>query len=201
MPDGYGAGYTCSASSKKYTSCKSGYYLNGLSAGNSCLSCTSISASDLSQSCSRSATSTELSNAHAYAGTISGATQQCTGNHTSGPTGATSSSQCTGCSSWGTCSGGTLTITSCSPGYYLNGLSAGNSCLSCTSISASDLSQSCSRSATSTELNNAHATAGTISGATQQCTGNHTSGPTGATSASQCTSSGIGVPGGILQKR
>ena len=29
VPDGYGAGYTCSASAKKYTSCKSGYYLNG----------------------------------------------------------------------------------------------------------------------------------------------------------------------------
>ena len=179
-------GGSCSAASSTCSisiSCKSGYYKSG----SSCPSCTTVSATDLSQSCSRSPTSTELSNAHASAGTISGAKQQCTGKHTGGAGGTAGSGSCTGCSSWGTCSGGTLTITSCSPGYYLNGLSAGNRCLSCTSISASDLSQSCSRSATSTELNNAHATAGTISGATQQCTGNHTSGPTGATSASQCT--------------
>ncbi len=187
MPDGYGAGYTCSASAKKYTSCKSGYFLNGTGAGNSCSTCSSISATDLSQSCSRSATSTELSNAHAYAGTISGAKQQCTGKHTGGAGGTAGSGSCTGCSSWGTCSGGTLTITSCSPGYYLNGYDAGNSCSTCSSISATDLSQSCSRNPTSTELSNAHATAGTISGAKQQCTGKHTSGPVGATSASQCT--------------
>ena len=63
----------CAASTKRYTSCKSGYYLNGTGAGNSCTSCTTVSATDLSQSCSRSATSTELNNAHAYAGSISGA--------------------------------------------------------------------------------------------------------------------------------
>ena len=170
---------TCSIS----ISCKSGYYKSG----SSCPACTGVSATDLSQSCSRSPTSTELSNAHAYAGTMTGGTQQCTGNHTSGPIGAISASQCTGCSSWGSCSGGTLTITSCAAGYFLNGLSAGNRCLSCTSISATDLSQSCSRNPTSTELSNAHAYAGSISGAKQQCTGKHTGGPAGATSSSQCT--------------
>ena len=35
--DASGAGYTCSASSKKYKSCKSGYYMyGGTGAGNSC---------------------------------------------------------------------------------------------------------------------------------------------------------------------
>ena len=104
---------TCSIS----ISCKSGYYKSG----SSCPACTGVSATDLSQSCSRSPTSTELSNAHAYAGTMTGGTQQCTGNHTSGPIGAISASQCTGCSSWGSCSGGTLTITSCAAGYYKDG--------------------------------------------------------------------------------
>ena len=133
--------------------CNAGYYKSG----SSCPACTGVSATDLSQSCSRNPTSTELSNAHAYAGTISGscsrnptstelsnahayagtisgAKQQCTGKHTGGPAGATSSSQCTGCSSWGSCSGGTLTITSCSAGYYKDG----NSCKSCPSGYTSD---------------------------------------------------------------
>ena len=164
-------------------SCNAKYYYTS----SGCSACTGVSATDLSQSCSRNPTSTELSNAHAYAGTISGAKQQCTGKHTGGAGGTAGSGSCTGCSSWGSCSGGTLTITSCSAGYYLNGYGAGNRCLACTSISATDLSQSCSRNPTSTELSNAHATAGTISGAKQQCTGKHTSGPVGATSGSQCT--------------
>ena len=66
--------------------CNAGYYKSG----SSCPSCTTVSATDLSLSCSRNPTSTELSNAHAYAGTISGAKQQCTGKHTGGPAGATS---------------------------------------------------------------------------------------------------------------
>ena len=38
--DASGAGYTCSASAKKYTSCKSGYYMyGGTGAGNSCKKC------------------------------------------------------------------------------------------------------------------------------------------------------------------
>ncbi len=39
-PFAYGAGYTCPAY-KKYTSCSSGYYLNGTGAGNSCDACPS----------------------------------------------------------------------------------------------------------------------------------------------------------------
>ena len=258
----YGGSCDAPASNCSITvSCDAGYY-----GSSSCSSCKDIGATDLSQSCSRDATSTELSNKHAYAGTISGATQKCTGNHTSGPKGATSSSQCTGCSAWGSCTGGTLTITSCVAKYYKNdeggcsacsdlgytssadGNSSGasacyksctkactqqtcpenatcthgsesksgtqyyggscdapastcsisiscdagyyksdSSCPSCTTVSASDLSQGCNRNPTSTELSNAHAYAGTISGATQKCTGNHTTGPKGATSASQCT--------------
>ena len=102
---------TCSIS----VSCDAGYY-----GSSSCSSCTGVGATDLSQGCNRDATSTELSDKHAYAGTISGATQKCTGNHTSGPAGATSASQCTGCSGWGSCTGGTLTITSCVAKYYKN---------------------------------------------------------------------------------
>ena len=102
---------TCSIS----VSCDAGYY-----GSTSCSSCTGVGATDLSQGCDRNPTSTELSNVHAYAGTISGATQQCTGNHTTGPKGATNASQCTGCSAWGSCTGGTLTITSCAAGYYKN---------------------------------------------------------------------------------
>ena len=121
-------GGSCSAASSTCSisiSCNSGYYKSG----SSCPACTSVSATDLSQSCSRNPTSTELSNAHAYAGTISGAKQQCTGKHTGGAGGTAGSGSCTGCSSWGTCSGGTLTITSCSAGYYKDG----NSCKSCPS--------------------------------------------------------------------
>ena len=122
----HAAGYTC-PSSKKYTSCNSGYYMNGTGAGNSCTSCTTVSATDLSQSCTRNPTSTELSNAHAKTGTISGATQKCTGKHTGGAGGTNGAGSCSGCSSWGSCSGGTLTITTCSAGYYKDG----NSCVAC----------------------------------------------------------------------
>lgn len=122
----HAAGYTC-PSSKKYTSCNSGYYMNGTGAGNSCTSCTTVSATDLSQSCTRNPTTTELSNAHAKAGTISGATQKCTGKHTGGAGGTNGAGSCSGCSSWGSCSGGTLTITTCSAGYY----KSGNSCVAC----------------------------------------------------------------------
>ena len=100
----HAAGYTC-PSSKKYTSCNSGYYMNGTGAGNSCTSCTTVSATDLSQSCTRNPTTTELSNAHAKAGTISGATQKCTGKHTGGAGGTNGAGSCSGCSSWGSCSG------------------------------------------------------------------------------------------------
>ena len=122
----HAAGYTC-PSSKKYTSCNSGYYMNGTGAGNSCTSCTTVSATDLSQSCTRSPTSTELSNAHASAGTVTNGTKKCTGKHTGGAGGTNGASSCSGCSSWGSCSGGTLTITTCSAGYY----KSGNSCVAC----------------------------------------------------------------------
>ena len=122
----HAAGYTC-PSSKKYTSCNSGYYMNGTGAGNSCTSCKTVSATDLSQTCTRNPTTTELSNAHASAGTVKNGTQKCTGKHTGGAGGTKGAGSCSGCSSWGSCSGGTLTITTCSAGYYKDG----NSCLAC----------------------------------------------------------------------
>ena len=173
----------CAASTKRYTSCKSGYYLNGTGAGNSCTSCTTVSATDLSQSCSRSPTSTELNNANAYAGSIIGAKKRCAGKHTGGAGGTSGSGSCTGCNAWEPCAGGSLTISSCKSGYY----KSGNSCPACTGVSATDLSQSCSRNPTSTELSNAHAYAGTISGAKQQCTGKHTGGAGGTSGSGSCT--------------
>ena len=176
------SGYDCSVY-KKYTSCNTGYYLNGTGVGNSCTACTSVAATDLTQTCNRNATSTELSNAHASAGTISGASQRCTGKHTGGAGGTSAATACTGCSAWGTCTGGTFKATSCLASYYLNN----GTCTSCTSVAATDLTQTCNRNATSTELSNAHASAGTISGASQRCTGNHTGGAGGTSTSTSCS--------------
>ncbi len=41
----YAAGYTC-PTYKKYTSCNSGFYLNGTSAGNACVACSTVSFTD-----------------------------------------------------------------------------------------------------------------------------------------------------------
>ena len=42
----YAAGYSC-PTYKKYTSCNSGFYLNGTSAGNACVSCSTVSFTDI----------------------------------------------------------------------------------------------------------------------------------------------------------
>ena len=165
----FAAGYNC-PTYKKYTSCSDGYYMNGGQvAGNSCVPCNSVSATDLSQSCTRNPTSTELSNAHAAAGTITSASQKCTGNHTGGAGGTDTSTACTGCSSWGTCTGGTFTATSCLEDYYLSS----GKCNACTSVSASG-------DVVSTT---------TITGGKriQTCTGNHTGGAGGTGTATACT--------------
>ena len=100
------AAYDC-PNVRKYTSCNSGYYMQGgVTTGNDCLACTGVSATDLSAACDRNPTSTELSNLHAASGTISDARKACTGTQTGGAGGTDRSSACTGCSSYGNCPGG-----------------------------------------------------------------------------------------------
>ena len=150
----------------QYTSCKSGYYMNGTGAGNSCNSCTGVSASDLSQSCTRSCS---ISNGTC---SYSGSTQKCTGNHTGGAGGTSGSGSCTGCSAWGSCSGGTRSV-SCNSGYYLSGSQASGSCNSCSSVSA----------------NGDVLSSTTITGGKRQqvCTGNHTGGAGGTSGSGSCS--------------
>ena len=119
----FAAGYTCST--KEYVSCNAGYYLSGSGAGNSCNDCTTV-ASDETQSCTTSCTAdcdfacntnascpsgyTCTYNANTCAGTKSGTqtgSQSCTSNFTGGTAGSSGTSQCSGCSSWGECTGGT----------------------------------------------------------------------------------------------
>ena len=126
VPDGYGAGYTCSASSKKYTSCKSGYYLNGTGAGNSCSTCSSLGYTSSANGNSNGA-------AACYKSCTKACTRQtCPSSAYSCSHGSTSTSgtqyyggSCSAPSS--TCS---LTISSCKSGYYKNG----NSCSTCSSL-------------------------------------------------------------------
>ena len=162
------AGYNC-PNYRKYTSCNAGYYMSGgLNAGNSCLACSTVSNRTSTQSCSRNCTSTELNNLNATAGTVSGASQTCAGNYTGGAGGTNTSSACTGCSSWGTCTGGTCKATSCKTGYYFGS----NTCTSCTTVRNSDQISST-----------------TIPGGKriQTCTGYHTGGAGGTNSSSACT--------------
>ena len=126
------AAYDC-PNVRKYTSCNSGYYMQGgVTTGNDCLACTGVSATDLSAACDRNPTSTELSNVHAASGTISDARKACTGNHTGGAGGTDGSSACTGCSSYGNCTGGKLTISTCAANYYHD--ADNNKCLACSDL-------------------------------------------------------------------
>lgn len=115
----FAAGYTCD-DKKRYTSCNAGYYLNKNALGNACLQCSSAD-NRASQSCSRTCS---VANGSC---SVSGATQTCAGKFTGGSGGTTvGTSSCSGCSSWGTCSGGTETIT-CNAKFYLNN----RACSSC----------------------------------------------------------------------
>ena len=110
--DAWSAGYTC-PEYKRYTSCNSGYYLNNANAGNSCLACSAARNTTSVQSCTRSCS---IANGTC---SYSGSTQKCTGNFTGGGGDSTvGTGKCTGCSSWGTCSGGTMSI-SCNAKYEL----------------------------------------------------------------------------------
>ena len=117
VPDGYGAGYTCSASAKKYTSCKSGYYMTASSsssacnttakAGNACRACSVMGSL---YTCSGGTTCPKLKSVTCSAGTYL-------------PAGKTS---CSTCTAGYKCPGGTFTAsatvtqgrTQCTAGTY-----------------------------------------------------------------------------------
>ena len=115
------AGYSC-PDYKQYTSCNSGYYMTASGPGNACSECSSVKNTTGTQPCtSRPCTITN--------GTCSytGSTQTCTGNFTGGKGGSTvGTSTCTGCTTWGACTGGTINI-SCNAKYELSN----GSCVAC----------------------------------------------------------------------
>ena len=104
----------------QYTSCNSGYYMSGSGAGNSCNACSSANNTTSTQSCTRSCS---ISNGTC---SYSGSTQKCNGKYTGGAGGTSGVSACTGCSSYGECTGGTISI-SCNASYELSG----SSCVAC----------------------------------------------------------------------
>lgn len=120
----FAGGYTCD-STKQYTSCNSGYYMtyNGSydgtpKAGNNCTACTSgctcAGGTANKVCCTNTCTSTNNTSSTqscTYTQSISNGTQnwsgtqKCNGKYTGGNN---CTGSCTGCSSWATCSGGTL---------------------------------------------------------------------------------------------
>ncbi len=140
----YSAGYTCD-SIKQYTSCSSGYYMtyngsyNGTArAGNKCTACgsgcTCAGGTANQVCCTNTCTSTNNTSSTqscTYTKSISYGTQNwsgsqtCNGKYTGGNN---CTGSCTGCSSWGTCSGGSISSVKCNAGYYKN---ASNTCTLC----------------------------------------------------------------------
>ena len=156
----YAAGYSC-PTYKKYTSCNSGFYLNGTSAGNACVSCSTVSFTDSgteSTTDSSACTSTSQTVTSGYckqnqvrSGSRTGTrTKSRTCYRTGGAGGTNGASACTGAGncggytygswSYGSCSytawtnSGGLHSCSCPSGSYLSG----TSCPSCTSVSFTD---------------------------------------------------------------
>ena len=108
--------YSCSTT-KSYTSCSSGYYYSS----GSCTSCENVANSTDTRSCDYTVS---ISNGTLY---CTGGSQTCNGHKTGGAGGTYGSSYCTGCSSYGSCSGGTCSV-SCDPPYYA---CDNKTCLSC----------------------------------------------------------------------
>ncbi len=139
------AGYSC-PTLKKYTSCSSGYYLNGTGAGNSCSACPSgctcaggtAAPVCCTNTCTSTRNTTSTSSGTEACAITNGAgtrsyTNTCNGYYTGGDNCA---GGCSGCSSWARTSTGTCTLTSCNSGYS----QSGNSCVCttpCTSVSTS----------------------------------------------------------------
>lgn len=196
----FGAGYTCPAS-KKYTSCNTGFYLNGTSPGNSCTACTTVSFTD-----SGTDTGTDASGCTDTSQTVTSGyckqNQTRTGSRTwsqpksrtcyrtGGAGGTNGASACTGSANCGSYSYGTLTYGTCSytawtnsgglhscacpSGMYLSG----TSCNNCTGVSFTE-------TGTDTE---------TITGGTRSRSKSRTcyrtGGAGGTNGASACTGSG-----------
>lgn len=168
----YSAGYSC-PTYKKYTSCNTGYYLNGTSAGNSCTACAiTVSNCTTSQSCSSPVTITN--------GTRTGTgTQTRTASLVSGGTNTSCS-----CSygSWGTCNITSYSC-SCNTGYSVSGSGSSCSCVcttSCSSVKNSSSTQSCTYSKS-------------ITGGTQTWSGSQTC--NGYYTSSGCYSAGASCSG------
>ena len=122
--DAYSA-YSC-PTYKEYTSCNAGYYLNGTGAGNSCSSCpsgcTCAGGTAAPVCCTNTCTSTNnttstqsctltCSNSYGTCTCQNSGTQTCNGKYTGGNN---CTGSCTGCSSYGSCSG------TCNPKYTYN---------------------------------------------------------------------------------
>ncbi|MDE6571408.1 MAG: hypothetical protein K2L95_04310 [Alphaproteobacteria bacterium] len=156
----HAAGYTC-PTYKKYTSCNSGYYLNGTSAGNACVACSTVSFTEsgtdsTTDSSACTATSQTVTSGYCKQNQVRSGSRTGTRSktrtcyRTGGAGGTNGSSACTGSAncgaySYGSWSYGACTYTawtnsgsvydcSCPAGYYLSGTSCG----ACTSISFTD---------------------------------------------------------------
>lgn len=196
----FGAGYTCPAY-KKYTSCNTGFYLNGTSPGNSCTACTTVSFTD-----SGTDTGTDTSGCTDTSQTVTSGyckqNQTRTGSRTwsqpksrtcyrtGGAGGTNGASACTGSANCGSYSYGTLTYGTCSytawtnsgglhscscpSGMYLSG----TSCYNCTGVSFTE---------TGTDTENV--TGGTRSRSKSRAC-YRTGGAGGTNGASACTGSG-----------
>ena len=113
----FAEGYSC-PTYKVYTSCNAGYYLDS----GVCALCSAASNTTTTQSCTRTCT---IANGTC---SYSGSTQTCNGNYQTGTAGADGVSQCSGCSSWGACSGGTKSV-SCDAGFRYD--SNTDTCVAC----------------------------------------------------------------------
>ena len=157
----------------QYTSCKSGYYMNGKGAGNSCNSCTGVSANgDVLSST-----------------TITGGKRQqvCTGNHTGGAGGTKGSSSCSGCSS-------SKYQCVCNSGYHASGSGS-----SCTCVPDCSTSKACSSLGSGWQgtYNECTGNQGTQCYKTKYCTGDVVDGskPSGCSSGRSDGSCGNGNSG------
>ena len=157
----------------QYTSCKSGYYMNGKGAGNSCNSCTGVSANgDVLSST-----------------TITGGKRQqvCTGNHTGGAGGTSGSGSCTGCSS-------SKYQCVCNSGYHVSGSGS-----SCTCVPDCSTSKACSSLGSGWQgtYNECTGNQGTQCYKTHSCTGDVVDGskPSGCSSGRSDGSCGNGNSG------
>ena len=157
----------------QYTSCKSGYYMNGSGAGNSCNSCTGVSANG-----------DVLSSTNITGGKRQ---QVCTGNHTGGAGGTKGSSSCSGCSS-------SKYQCVCNSGYHVSGSGS-----SCTCVPDCSTSKACSSLGSGWQgtYNECTGNQGTQCYKTKDCTGDVVDGsrPSGCSSGYSDGSCGSGYSG------